>query len=86
MSGKLYDDVAQLVVDATEGEVSREVLDAAEGKLYEAGVASLYLVAIIDNLEERYGVLLEPAEYVEVLKSVGAMVEYLGSQVCAAAS
>lgn len=86
MSGKLYDEVTQLVVDATEGEVSREILDAAEGKLYEAGVASLYLVTIIDDLEQRYGVLLQPSQYAEILTSVQAMVEYLESQVCAAAS
>ena len=86
MSAGMYDEVAELVVAAADGEVSREELDAAQGKLYEAGVASIYLVTIIDVLEDRYGVLLDPSEYVTVLNSVGSIVSYLEGQTCAAAS
>lgn len=86
MSAGLYDEVAELVVTAADGEVSREELDAADGKLYEAGIASLYLVTIIDMLEDRYGVLLDPSDYATVLNSVGSIVTYLEGETCAAAS
>jgi acyl carrier protein len=86
MSGGMYDEVTELVVTAADGEVSREELDAAQGKLYEAGVASLYLVTIIDMLEDRYGVLLDPSQYVTVLNSVGSIVSYLEGETCATAS
>jgi len=85
VSTGLYDEVAELVIAAADGEVSRDELDAADGKLYEAGVASLYLVTIIDMLEDRYGVLLDPSEYVTVLNSVGSIVAYLEGETCAAA-
>ena len=81
----MYDEVAELVVTAADGEVSREELDAAQGKLYEAGVASLYLVTIIDMLEDRYGVLLDPSQYVTVLNSVDSIVSYLEGETCATA-
>lgn len=86
MSGGMYDEVAELVVTAADGEVSREELDGAQGKLYEAGVASLYLVTIIDMLEDRYGVLLDPSQYVTVLNSVDSIVSYLEGETCATAS
>lgn len=86
MSEGMYEEVAELVVTAADGEVSREELDTAQGKLYEAGVASLYLVTIIDMLEDRYGVLLDPSQYVTVLNSVSSIVSYLESETCATAS
>jgi acyl carrier protein len=70
--------LAELVAKATDGDVPAPVALAGEASLTALGVTSLATLRLIDAVEERYGVELDPADRT-TLDSVGALATHLAA-------
>jgi acyl carrier protein len=73
----LHHDVASLVAEASDGQITAaEALDEHES-LGLLGLTSIGYVRLIQAVERRYGVAVEPDDDISALDTVDALVGYL---------
>lgn len=75
-SSALRAQIAEMVATATDGDVPAPVALAADATLTALGVTSLATLRLVDAVEERYGVELDPADRA-TLDSVAALADHL---------
>lgn len=75
--------LAELIAGATDGDVPASAALRADAPLTALGVTSLATLRLVDAVEARYGVALDPADTV-ALDSVDSLVDHLARQGIAA--
>lgn len=73
----LHDDLALLIAEASDGQISAAQALAEPVPLGLLGLTSLGYVRLIQAVERRYGVAVEPDDDLAALDTVEALVEYL---------
>lgn len=76
----LYHDLATLVAEASDGQISVEEALTEPESLSLLGLTSMGYVRLIQAVERGYGVAMEPEEDVSVLDTVPALAKYLREQ------
>ncbi|WP_159079098.1 MULTISPECIES: phosphopantetheine-binding protein [unclassified Plantactinospora] len=77
---ELHHDLAGLVVEASDGQISAADALAEPESLGLLGLTSLGYVRLIQAVEHRYGVVVEPDDDVSGLDTVPALADYLHSR------
>jgi len=73
----LHHDVAALVAEASDGQISAADALAEHESLGLLGLTSIGYVRLIQAVERRYGVAVEPDDDLAALDTVAAIAEYL---------
>ncbi len=76
-SSELDDDLADLVVEASGGEISAAEARAERHSLGLLGLTSIGYVRLIQAVESRYGVAVELDDDLSALDTVHALADYL---------
>ncbi|MEN3613619.1 acyl carrier protein [Plantactinospora sp. ZYX-F-223] len=73
----LHHDLATLVVEASDGQISAADALAEPESLGLLGLTSIGYVRLIQAVEHRYGVVVEPDDDISALDTVPALADYL---------
>lgn len=76
----LYQDLAGLVAEASDGQISAAAALAEPESLGLLGLTSMGYVRLIQAVELRYGVAVEPDDGTSILDTVPALADYLHQQ------
>lgn len=76
----LHHDLATLVVEASDGQISAAEALAEPESLGLLGLTSIGYVRLIQAVERRYGVAVEPDDDISALDTVHALAQYLREQ------
>jgi acyl carrier protein len=74
---ELHHDLAALVAEASDGQISAAEALAERSSLGLLGLTSIGYVRLIQAVERRYGVAVEPDDDLAALDTVDALAEYL---------
>lgn len=76
----LHRDLAVLVAEASDGQIDAAEALAEPESLGMLGLTSMGYVRLIQAVERRYGIAVEPDDDVVILDTVRALAEYLREQ------
>lgn len=72
--------IIELIVEASDGEVTAQALDEAGGSLEQAGMSSLSFLVLVELLEVRLGVVIDPELDPQQLLTVSGIVDFVAEQ------
>lgn len=75
--------IVNLVIDASDNEISVSDLDAADGSLELAGLSSLSFLILIELLEAELGVIVNPEADPDRLMSIAGITDFVRTQLVA---
>jgi acyl carrier protein len=77
---RLLDEVTNLAVRASEGDLAADALRTTDRSLSELGMSSLAYLRLIDSIENEYGVYLDLEEAGDKFRTLHGIVDHMAEQ------